>query len=219
MSDPKQRRIEFLRVLGRGGFGAVYLAELESADGLSQRMAVKLLNPEMAARPDIVGRQRDEARLLAQLHHHNIVRVYELLTLHDRPAVLMEYVEGVDVQVILAEESHFPVRSALQVTAAVASALDAAHNSENPKTGQPLHVVHRDIKPANILVSIHGGVKILDFGVARGDFTREGHTKGAVLGTDGFIAPEQWLRHEISHAADIFALGVSLLAMLTGEYP
>ena len=168
----------------------------------------------MASRIDVVKRQRDEAKLLAHLHHHNIVRVFDLLEIHGRPTVLMEYVSGVDTQVLLNQVGRFPTRAAIQVVAAVASALDAAYNAPNPNTGTPLHVVHRDIKPANVLISGHGGVKILDFGVARGEFEREGQTMDTVLGTAAFIAPEQWLHCETSHATDIYALGVTLLALL-----
>lgn len=210
------RQVEFLEVLGRGGFGAVYLADVHGANGFVQRAAVKVLNTEMADLADIAARQRDEARLLARLQHHAIVRVFDLCELHGRPAVLMEYVEGVDCSALL-KEGPLPARAALQVVATAASALDAAFNHAVDRGGTPLRVVHRDIKPANLLVSKHGGVKVLDFGVARGDFDREGRTESVQFGTARYMAPEQWLYGSVGHGVDIYALGVTLAELLAGQ--
>ena len=209
------RRIELIQTLGKGGFGAVYLADVHGRDDFVQRLAVKVLNEEMSAQPDIAARQRDEARLLARLNHDHIVRVVDLTELDGRPAVLMEYVEGADCSQLL-RLGPLPVAAALQIGAAVASALDAAWSSVGPRTGLPLRVIHRDIKPANILVSRHGGVKVLDFGVARADFDREGKTGSVQFGTARFMAPEQWLYGNASHKVDVYALGVSLVEILSG---
>lgn len=210
------RHVEFLEVLGRGGFGAVYLADVHGANGFVQRAAVKVLNNEMADMADIAARQRDEARLLARLQHHAIVRVFDLCELHGRPAVLMEYVEGVDCSVLL-RGNGLPPRAALQVIATAASALDAAYNHPVDRGGTPLRVVHRDIKPANLLVSKHGGVKVLDFGVARGEFDREGRTESVQFGTARYMAPEQWLYGSVGHGVDLYALGVTLAELLAGQ--
>ncbi len=210
------RQVEFLEVLGRGGFGAVYLADVHGANGFVQRAAVKVLNNEMAEMADIAARQRDEARLLARLQHHAIVRVFDLCELHGRPAVLMEYVEGVDCSLLL-RGNGLPPRAALQVIATAASALDAAYNHPVDRGGTPMRVVHRDIKPANLLVSKHGGVKVLDFGVARGEFDREGRTESVQFGTARYMAPEQWLYGSVGHGVDLYALGVTLAELLIGK--
>lgn len=209
------RRITFVEVLGRGGFGAVYLADVHGRDDFVQRLAVKVLSAEMTALDDVAARQRDEARLLAQLNHDHIVKVHDLTEVDGRPAVLMEYVEGVDVGELLRLAPLSP-RAALQVVVAASSALDAAWRSPSPRTGLPLRVVHRDIKPENLLVSRHGGVKVLDFGVARAEFDREGRTSQVQYGTARFMAPEQWLYGTVSHAVDVYALGVSFAEMLAG---
>lgn len=209
------RRIEFIETLGRGGFGAVYLADVWGEDDFVQRLAVKVLNERMSSVPDLAARQRDEARLLAQLNHDHIVKVMDLTQVHGRPAVIMEYVEGIDAGHIL-NRSAFPPRAALQVAAAAASALDAAYNTVSPRTNEPLCVVHRDIKPNNLLVSAQGGIKVLDFGVARADFDREGQTQSAQFGTPRFMAPEQWLQGQIGPALDVFALGLTLAELLAG---
>jgi len=90
------RSLELHRVLGKGGFGAVYLADLHGRDGFVQRVAVKVLSVQMNASADIAARQRDEARLLARLNHDHIVKVFDLTALDGRPTVIMEFVEGSD---------------------------------------------------------------------------------------------------------------------------
>jgi serine/threonine protein kinase len=214
-SGGRQRRLRFLETLGRGGFGAVYLAEVHNPDRFVQRLAIKVLSAEMNDTADFAARQRDEARLLARLNHDNIVKVFDLTTIHGRPAVMMEYVEGVDAAELL-RHGPIPPRAAFQIVAAAASALHAAWTTAGPRADQPLRVVHRDIKPANLLISRHGGVKVLDFGVARADFDREGKTESMQFGTARFMAPEQWLYGQVGHGVDIYALGISLAEILVG---
>lgn len=207
------RQIRILRTLGEGGFGVVHLAEVAGEDGFVQRVALKVLHQAMAGRGDVAGRQRDEARLLAQLNHDHIVKVLDLGEYDGRPAVLMEYVEGIDAHGLL-QHTALPPRAALEVVAAAASALDAASTALSPRTGRPLRVVHRDIKPANLLVTAQGGVKVLDFGVARADFDREGATRSVLFGTARFMAPEMWLEGSSGPAVDVYALGVTALELL-----
>lgn len=210
------KRVRFLELLGQGGFGAVYRAELRGENGLVQHVAIKVLSMDMSAQADLAARQRDEARLLARLRHHAIVTVFDLTELAGRPAVVMELVEGVDASELRASAALTP-RAAMQIVAETAGALDAAWSTPDPDTGRPLRVVHRDIKPANLLVSRHGGVKVLDFGVARAEFDREGVTGSVQFGTARYMAPEQWLSGTASHPVDVFALGVSLVELITGE--
>lgn len=205
-----------MEALGKGGFGAVYLADVHSRDNFAQRVAVKVLNEDLGDNRDVVGRQRDEARLLAQLNHDHIVKVFDLIEIEGRPAVFMEYVPGVDAHRLL-KRGPFPARAALEVIAATASALDAAANTVSPFTGRALNVIHRDIKPANLLVSKHGTVKVLDFGIARADFDREGQTRSVRFGTARYMAPEQWHETRLSGAVDVFALGITLIELLSGR--
>lgn len=210
-----QRQLRFVETLGLGGFGVVYLADVERSDGFQQRLAVKILSAELTQNDDIAARQRDEARLLAQLNHHAIVKVFDLITIEGRPAVLMEYVDGVDAAVLSSDGSLSP-RAALQLLAAAADALHVAYTTTSHQTGRPLAVVHRDIKPANLLVSRHGGVKVLDFGIARAEFDREGITGSMQYGSARYMAPEQWLHGVADHPVDIYALGVSAVELLAG---
>jgi cysteine-rich repeat protein len=214
-----KKKIEFLKVLGRGAFGVVYLAEMQTGDSLRRRLAVKMLHVDLEGREQVLMRLRDEARLLGQLNHHNVLRIYDIVEMFEQPAILLEYVEGADLKQVLDFNRGIPLRPALQVVAAVASALDASYNGLNRETQSPLRIIHRDIKPSNVLLSVHGGVKVLDFGVARGDIDREGKTLGGVLGTAAFIPPEQWLRRETRHEGDVYALGITLLNVLLGKCP
>lgn len=212
------RHLKFREPLGRGGFGTVYLADLRGAQGMMQRVAVKVLHGGNPDEVEVSARQRDEARLLAQLNHDHIVKVYDLIEVEGRPAVIMEYIDGVDAETWVKKGGPLPPRAALTVAASVASALDAAYNAESPLTGRPLHAIHRDVKPANVLISVTGAVKVLDFGVARADLDRDAETRDAqAMGTLAFIAPEQWMHAALSSAVDIYALGLTVLRMLTGS--
>jgi hypothetical protein len=194
----------------------VYLADVYGENDFVQRLAVKLLSEEVSEYPDLVARQRDEARLLAQLNHDHIVKVVDLTEIAGRPAILMEYVDGIDAN-HLYKRVRFPPRAALEAIAAAASALAAAYGTVSPRTGSALHAIHRDIKPSNLLVSAHGGLKVLDFGVARANFDREGSTESVQFGTPRFMAPEQWLRGEVGPEVDVYALALTFLSLVTGR--
>jgi serine/threonine-protein kinase len=214
-SEEKRRRISFIEALGKGGFGSVYLADVRSRNNFVQRIAIKILNEELTENEDVVGRQRDEARLLAQLNHDNIVKVFDLIEIDGRPAVFMEYVPGVDMGRLMGR-GPIPPKAALEVVLATASGLHAAWSTVSPITGRTLQVIHRDIKPSNLLLSEHGSLKILDFGIARADFDREGQTQSVQFGTAKYMAPEQWLNEDLTPAVDIFALGITLIELLKG---
>ena len=209
-------QLDFVSLLGRGGFGSVYLARLHGRNDMVRQVAVKVLNSSMGAFAEVAARHRDEARLLAQLNHENIVHVLDLVEVHGQPAVIMEYVEGVDAGELL-EQGALPVRAALQLVAGAAGALDAAWSTVSPRTGEPLRVVHRDIKPQNLMVTRGGGVKLLDFGIARAEFDREGETRDLQFGTPKYMSPELVISWQASHGSDVFALGMCLLELLSGH--
>ncbi len=173
----------------------------------------------LEATPDLVARQRDEARLLGLLAHDSIVQVIDLTEVSGRPAVVMEYVEGIDLSELLRSRSNLPlpVRASLEIIQSAAAALEAAYNTRSPETGEPLRVIHRDIKPANLLITTYGRVKVLDFGIAKADFWREGHTTQGGYGTPRFMSPEQWLGDTCGSPLDVYALGVTFYELLAGR--
>ncbi|MEA2509461.1 MAG: eukaryotic-like serine/threonine-protein kinase [Actinomycetota bacterium] len=195
------------RIAG-GGMGDVYRAH----DLLLDRpVAVKVLQPSLAADPDFVARFRAEARAAARLTHPNVVGVYDWgsageLTYY----MVMEYVPGKDLREVLAARGPLHPPQAVQVMAAVCDALEAAHSGG---------LVHRDVKPENILIERTGRVKVADFGIALAldaDRTLPG---GVISGTLRYLSPEQAEGEQATPASDIWAAGAVLCELLTGRQP
>lgn len=222
MNAETGRKFHFIRVIASGGFGSVYLAKELHADGFARVVAVKLLHPKWSENEEIASRMRDEARLLGQLRHRHIVDVRDLTRIDGRVAVVMEYLEAVDIKDIVAacqaQSAVVPVRVALEIFADVASALDAAYNRPPYAGEKPLRVIHRDIKPSNVMLDDQGHAKVLDFGVARADFQgRESETQELAFGSVEYMPPERLFFEPESPASDIYSLGATLYEMLARE--
>jgi tRNA A-37 threonylcarbamoyl transferase component Bud32 len=203
--------LEVLEFIGGGGMGAVYKARQQKLDRF---VALKLLHPRVQDDPNFTERFAREARTMAQLVHPHIAAIYDFGQAGDTPYLLMEYVEGVTLREAIASGSLSADR-ALAIVPQLCEALQYAHDAK---------IVHRDIKPENILIDRHGRAKIADFGLARlmapsrDDFSlTDAHQ---ALGTPHYMAPEQLANsHAVDHRADIYALGVVIYEMLTGELP
>ncbi|MBT3218215.1 MAG: protein kinase [Proteobacteria bacterium] len=216
------RKFHFIREIASGGFGSVYLAKVIHGDGFSRLVAIKLLHQKWTENDDVSSRMRDEARLLGWLRHKNIVDVIDLTLIDGRCAVIMEYLEAVDMKIVVNASKYYkkviPLRVCLEVTAAVASALDAAYNRPPYAGEKPLRVIHRDIKPSNIMVDDAGTVKVLDFGVARAEFDeREAETQELSFGSVDYMPPERLFFEPDTAASDVYSLGVALYEMLALE--
>jgi len=211
----EQKQFEIIETIGRGAFGTVYRAEMTGPGGFRKAVAIKVLNENMADTSEFAERLRDEARILGLLNHRAIVRVDGLRQWDGRWAVVMEFVEGVDLKCVLSS-GPVPPGPALEIVEEVASALDSAYHATDG-TGHPVRLLHRDIKPSNIHLTSRGGVKVLDFGVARADFqARESETRSIFFGSIGYMGPERMDGID-SHAGDVYALGVVLCELLIGE--
>jgi serine/threonine protein kinase len=213
------RRFEFLREIASGGFGRVYLAKVVHPDGFARVAAVKVMHPKWSENEEISSRMRDEARLLGWLRHKNIVEVFDLTRIEGRVAVIMEYLEAVDLKVVIQSlretGQQIPVRAALEIAACVASALDAAYNRPPHPGEKPLRVIHRDIKPSNVMVDASGTAKVLDFGVARADFdSREAVTQAMAFGSSEYMPPERIFMEPDAETSDVYSLGVTLYEVL-----
>ena len=209
------REFRILKTLGQGSFGAVHLVEVRDDQGFVQNLAVKWLRPEWSTDPELLGRLRDEARLLGLLQHDHVVRVHGISRIEGRLAILMEPVDGVDLSHV---EGAVPLRVVIEVAMAVAGALHAAWETVPLGNEGPLRVVHRDIKPSNIMVTPLGAVKVMDFGVARATFeARESDTRSQQYGTARYMAPERWLEGVAEAPSDVFSLGITLLELILGE--
>jgi len=201
--------------LGSGGFATVYRATMSSGE-VVRRVAIKVLQLSAAVDAEAVARLKDEARILSRLEHPAVVKVLGTIEVQGCPAVVMDLVDGVDLRRLL-KSAPLPARAVCEVGAEIAGALDAAWNDPDPQTGAPLRIIHRDIKPANVLLSRHGAVKLVDFGVARAAIQRDGTTRSVIqLGTERYMAPERF-DHITTPASDIFALGISLIEMMVGR--
>lgn len=223
----RKRRYRITELLGRGGFGSVYKAEKLGEEGFSTIVAIKLLhaigggsNPEVEkARTDAVRRLRDEARLLGLLKHRSIVQVFDLELLRGEWAIVMEYVEGMQLAE-LAGQTRLPVRQALSIVEEVADALYTAYHFR--PHGHELHLLHRDIKPSNVMITKGGSVKVLDFGIARANFeARESRTAGFLIGTQRYMSPEHLDYDDdtiqVGPESDIYSLGAVLFELVAGQ--
>jgi serine/threonine protein kinase len=208
MQVPYLERYEILQTLGQGGMGVVYLARQKKLDRL---VAIKAISPYLAQEPEVRERFAAEASVLARLSHPNIVTLYDYIEEPDALYLVMEYVEGKPLSEIL-KAGPLPLESIRKYFTQILDAFAYAHSKG---------VIHRDIKPSNILITSHGQVKILDFGVAKILSSDHSQTRtGMRLGTLMYMSPEQVKGEKnIDARSDIYSLGVVLFEMLTGKPP
>src|SRR5215472_15926040 len=216
--DRFANHFEIGRTLGRGGMGEVYLGRDTK---LNREVAIKVLPSTFTVDPDRLARFRREAQVLASLNHPNIGAIYSFEESDGIHALALEYVEGPTLEDRLAH-GPVPLETALSIARQIAEALEAAHEQG---------IVHRDLKPGNVKLRPDGVVKVLDFGLAKmmageppaGDqsasptLTMRETVAGVILGTAGYMAPEQAKGKTVDKRADIWAFGVVLYEMLTAR--
>jgi eukaryotic-like serine/threonine-protein kinase len=200
-------RYEILQLLGEGGMGAVYKARDREVDRF---VALKIIRPELASRPDILARFKQELILARQVTHKNVIRIFDLGEADGMKFITMDFVEGRDLKTILRETGKFAPDAAVKIIAQICRALDAAHTEG---------VVHRDLKPQNIMVDDKGRVTVMDFGIAR-SMEMPGMTQtGSLVGTPEYMSPEQAKGEDVDARSDIFTLGIIFYELLTGKTP
>lgn len=204
-------RYEIVRVLGSGAMGIVYEADDTK---LHRRVAIKtiiksaLTDPEMLA--DYSERFMREAQAVAKLNHPNIVAIYDFGEEGDVSYFVMEFIQGQELKSFLDSDVQFSQEKSLGLMINLLDALDYAHSQG---------IVHRDIKPANIMLDKAGRLKLTDFGVVKVLENKEGTQAGTMVGTPGYMSPEQILGTGVSPRSDIFAAGVILYQLLTWRKP
>src|SRR5215831_2089500 len=205
---------EFVSLLGAGGMGEVYLAHDTK---LERDVAIKVLPAALANDPRRVSRFQQEARTLAALNHPYIGAIYGLEETRNGYALVLELVEGPTLAERLANGRRIPVQEALLIARQIAEALEAAHEKG---------IIHRDLQPANIKVTRVGTVKVLDFGLAKalaGDSLTDllhvspGSEDGLIVGTPGYMSPEQARGQPVTKQTDVWAFGCVLYELLTGK--
>jgi eukaryotic-like serine/threonine-protein kinase len=220
MTGTKLAHYEIVEHLGSGGMGDVYRA---TDSKLGRSVAIKLLPAAFASDAERLSRFRREAQVLASLNHSNIAQIYGLEESAETRCIIMELVEGETLQALLSK-GPIPAEEALRIARQIAGALEAAHEKG---------IVHRDLKPGNVMLTKDGNVKVLDFGLAKASeesgssspiqnsptlMTAMNVTNhGVILGTAGYMSPEQARGKSVDRRADIWAFGAVLFEMLTGR--
>jgi len=197
--------------LGSGAMGKVYLA---NDPILGRTVAIKIVSIDPGiqteARGDYLARFASEAKASARLNHPSIVQVYDAGEENNEPWIAFQLVEGETLEKILSQRLRLTVRRAVLFTIDIASALQQAHS---------WNIIHRDVKPANILVEQKTGIAMLaDFGIAQAQWSAP-VKDGTVIGSPGYMSPEQIDGKEVDQRSDLFSLGIVLYQMLSGENP
>jgi serine/threonine protein kinase len=207
MIGKKIANYEITGKLGEGGMGVVYKG---MDTNLARPVAVKMLTAELAHNPEIVERFRAEARAQANLNHANLAVLYAFLVEDGTAFMVMEFVEGQTFEQMIRARGPVPPETALPLFKQALMGVGAAHR---------MGIVHRDIKPSNIMLNSAGVVKVMDFGIAKVVGTRGMTRTGMQLGTPAYMAPEQIQNKPIDTRTDIYALGITLYQMLSGQLP
>lgn len=220
--EPAGERYQILKHIASGGMAEVYLARDCSPSGIEKLVVLKKVLPQHSRDVEYLRMFKDEARIGALLQHPNLVQMFELGSLQGVPFISMEYLNGEDVRGIykVLRERGQPLGLDISMTilTQVTAGLHYAHERVG-LDGKPLNIVHRDVSPQNVVVTYEGGVKVVDFGIARSE-NRLNQTQNAVMkGKIAYMAPEQVMAEPLDRRTDVYAVGVMLYEMTTGQRP
>lgn len=203
-----------------GGMAEVYKAKEYGVDGFERVVAVKRILPHVAEDDEFIAMFKDEAKIAVQLNHSNIAQIYNLGHEDQSFYIALEYIAGRDVRAIFQkcqqQSEPMPVAQACYVIMKICEGLDYAHNKRD-RLQRDLHIVHRDVSPPNLLVSFEGEVKLIDFGVAKAAGRASRTQAGILKGKFGYMSPEQVRGLSLDRRSDVFAVGVVLHEVLTGQ--
>ncbi|MGF1466485.1 MAG: serine/threonine-protein kinase [Sandaracinaceae bacterium] len=213
-------KYELLERVSVGGMAEVFKAKAFGVEGFERLVAVKRILPSIAKDREFITMFIDEAKIAVQLHHPNVAQIFDLGKVGESYFIAMEYVDGKDLRTVFdhlrKRGRTVPVSMACHVVMKVGEGLDYAHDKRSA-SGRPLRLVHRDVSPQNILISYEGETKIIDFGIAKAA-GKAGKTQAGILkGKFAYMSPEQIGGHAVDRRSDVFALGVVLHEILTGE--
>jgi predicted ATPase/serine/threonine protein kinase/Tfp pilus assembly protein PilF len=213
-------KYQLVRRLASGGMGEVYLARAPGARGFEKKVVLKRVLPHLAEEKEFLELFLDEARIAASLNHPNVAQIFDLGEVDGSWFLTMEYVPGRDLRRVLARVQErgartLPLGLTLRIISDAAAGLDYAHKARDPD-GRPLRIVHRDVSPHNVLVGFDGGVKLIDFGVAKAANRLQQTGTGLLRGKFPYMSPEQVEGVELDGRADVFSLGIVFWEVLTG---
>jgi serine/threonine protein kinase len=203
-------RYEIQGHLGRGGMGSVYKVHDRA---LNETVALKTLRPDIAASPEMAQRFLSEIKLARRIGHKNVCRIFEYGEDGPLRFIAMEFIEGVDLRKLIQQSGPFAGITGVEIALQVAAGLEAIHE---------LGVIHRDLKTANLMRDGRGLIKLMDFGIAK-EWGAEGTTQvtatGTALGTPEYMSPEQAEGEKVDFRSDIYAFGIVLFELYTGDVP
>ncbi|MGQ8874054.1 Stk1 family PASTA domain-containing Ser/Thr kinase [Paenibacillus sp. TSA_86.1] len=200
-------RYEVIERVGGGGMALVYKAQDLL---LNRNVAIKVLRQQFVHDEEFIRRFRREAQSAASLSHPNVVSIYDVGQEDEVHYIVMEYVEGKNLNEIIKERAPLQVDEAVHIASQIADALDHAHHNQ---------IIHRDIKPHNILIGRNGRVKVTDFGIARAVTSTTITQTGSVVGSVHYFSPEHAKGIVTGEKSDLYSLGIVLYQMLTGQLP
>ncbi len=200
-------RYQIIEELGRGGMGKVYKVFDKETN---ERVALKLIKPEIASDKNTIERFRNELTTARKITHKSVCRMYDLNREEGLHYITMEYVSGGDLKRLIRRTKYIPIGTAVAIATQICEGLTEAHR---------LGVVHRDLKPNNIMIDEDGQARIMDFGIARSVKTKGLTGSGIIIGTPEYMSPEQVEAKEVDQRSDIYSLGVILFEMVTGRVP
>jgi serine/threonine protein kinase/Tfp pilus assembly protein PilF len=200
-------RYQIIEELGKGGMGKVYKAQ---DTDLKEKVAIKLLKPEIAADKKTIERFRNELKFARKIRHKNVCQMYDLNKEEGSHYITMEYVDGKDLKSMIRMMGQLSSGKTIFIAKQVCEGLAEAHR---------LGVIHRDLKPQNVMVDDEGNARIMDFGIARSLKTKGITATGVMIGTPEYMSPEQVEAKEADQRSDIYSLGVILYEMVTGRVP
>ncbi len=218
-AEPRQLgKYELIRRLATGGMAEIYLARAAAIEGFEKFVVLKRILPQHAENEGFIRMFLAEARLAATLHHPNIVQVYDIGENDGAYFFAMEYVQGLDLRQLFNDarraERTLPLQHILHIITGVCAGLHYAHEKKDPG-GTPLGIVHRDISPSNVLVTFDGGVKVVDFGIAKA--ANVSTTAGTLKGKIPYMSPEQCRTQPLDRRSDVFSIGTLLWELTVGR--
>jgi eukaryotic-like serine/threonine-protein kinase len=225
LPTPKKQPIPFGRYLlldrvNIGGMAEVWRGKVFGAGAFERLVAIKRILPNIAEDEEFISMFQDEAKISVQLTHANICQIYELNRIGSSLYIAMEYVPGKDLRSIFERARKKgeppPVPLVCYVIGKLCEGLDYAHRKKD-SYGRELNVVHRDVSPQNVLISFEGEVKVIDFGIAKAAGKVTKTQAGILKGKFGYMSPEQIRGLPLDRRSDVFAIGVCLYELLTGE--
>jgi eukaryotic-like serine/threonine-protein kinase len=216
-------KYQLVNKLATGGMAEVFLAKAAGPMGFEKTLVLKQILPHLAEDPQFVEMFLGEAKLAAQLNHPNIVQIFDFGESEGAYYLAMEYIDGPNLRLLSkrARAANVPLPPAYcaKIIASACEGLAFAHEFLDPDTGEPLGLIHRDISPDNILLSRQGAVKVVDFGIAKAANQSHKTQTGLIKGKIAYMPPEQLQARPLDQRVDVYALGVVLYELLTGQKP